>query len=68
MYVISKHFKFLVIVFKGYAVTIIIEGGIGTLEVLENDIRAQRPIVLIRVRIFLFTLIIILLKYRVVVD
>jgi hypothetical protein len=33
-------------------VTIIIEGGIGTLTVLENDIAAKRPIVLIQVRIF----------------
>jgi hypothetical protein len=62
MYVIFKHLKFLVFVLQGYAVTIIIEGGTGTLEVLEDDISARRPIVLIQVRIFSFKLIIILLK------
>jgi hypothetical protein len=30
-------------------VTIIVEGGLGTLEVLENDIENKRPIVLIQV-------------------
>ncbi|CAF2408271.1 unnamed protein product [Rotaria sp. Silwood2] len=34
-----------------YAVTIIVEGGLGTLEVVENDINEKRPIVLIQVRI-----------------
>ncbi len=29
--------------------TIIVEGGLGTLEVLENDIKNKRPIVLIQV-------------------
>ena len=33
----------------GYALTIIVEGGIGTLEVLESDVKAKRPIVLIQV-------------------
>jgi uncharacterized protein (DUF111 family) len=33
----------------GYAVTIVVEGGVGTLEVVENDIKAKRPIVLIQV-------------------
>jgi hypothetical protein len=33
----------------GYSVTIIVEGGPGTLEVLENDIKNQRSIVLIQV-------------------
>ncbi|CAF2588251.1 unnamed protein product [Rotaria sp. Silwood2] len=37
--------------YKGYAVTIIVEGGLGTLEVVENDINEKRPIVLIQVRI-----------------
>jgi hypothetical protein len=37
-------------IFEGYAVTIIVEGGINTLEVLENDIEAKRPFVLIQVR------------------
>ncbi len=36
-------------VYKGYAVTIIVEGGFGSLEVLENDIGKNRPIVLIQV-------------------
>ncbi|CAF4511049.1 unnamed protein product [Rotaria sp. Silwood1] len=31
-----------------YAVTIIVEGGLGSLEVLENDIQEKRPIVLIQ--------------------
>ncbi|CAF2989754.1 unnamed protein product [Rotaria sp. Silwood2] len=31
-----------------YAVTIIVEGGTGSLEVLENDIEEKRPIVLIQ--------------------
>ncbi|CAF2738053.1 unnamed protein product [Rotaria sp. Silwood2] len=31
-----------------YAVTIIVEGGLGTLEVVENDIEEKRPIVLIQ--------------------
>ncbi|CAF3511447.1 unnamed protein product [Rotaria sp. Silwood1] len=31
-----------------YAVTIIVEGGTGSLEVLENDIKGRRPIVLIQ--------------------
>ncbi|CAF1016322.1 unnamed protein product [Adineta steineri] len=31
-----------------YAVTIIVEGGINTLEVIKNDIKAQRPVVLIK--------------------
>ncbi|CAF1554453.1 unnamed protein product, partial [Rotaria sordida] len=34
--------------YKGYEVTIIVEGGLGTLEVLENDIKEKRPIVLIQ--------------------
>jgi len=34
---------------KGYAVTILVEGGIGSLEVLENDIENKRPIVVIQV-------------------
>ncbi|CAF3953944.1 unnamed protein product, partial [Rotaria magnacalcarata] len=31
-----------------YAVTIIVEGGTGSLEILENDITGKRPIVLIQ--------------------
>ncbi|CAF1102784.1 unnamed protein product [Adineta steineri] len=31
-----------------YAVTIIVEGGINTLEVIENDIEKKRPIILIK--------------------
>ncbi|CAF4338279.1 unnamed protein product, partial [Rotaria sordida] len=31
-----------------YAVTIIVEGGVGSLGVLENDIKGKRPIVLIQ--------------------
>ena len=34
----------------GYAVTIVVEGGLGSLEVLKNDIDEGRPIVLIQVR------------------
>jgi hypothetical protein len=37
-------------IFTGYAVTIIIEGGTNTLDVLKNDIEEKRPIVLIQVR------------------
>jgi hypothetical protein len=36
---------------KGYAVTIIVEGGINTMEVIQNDIAARRPIVLTQVGI-----------------
>jgi len=39
------------IIYKGYPVTIIVEGGVGSLEVLESDIKGERPIVLIQVRI-----------------
>lgn len=34
---------------EGYAVTIIVDGGVGSLEVIENDIKNGRPIVLIQV-------------------
>ncbi len=40
-----------VCMYKGYPVTIIVEGGVGSLEVLESDIKGERPIVLIQVRI-----------------
>ncbi len=40
---------------KGYAVTIIVEGGLGSLEVLENDIEGKRPTVLIQVRIIIYS-------------
>ncbi|CAF1014905.1 unnamed protein product [Adineta ricciae] len=33
--------------FKGYGVTIIVEGGLNTLDVIENDIKNHRPVVLI---------------------
>lgn len=33
----------------GYPVTIIVEGGIHSLEVIENDIEKKRPVVLIQV-------------------
>jgi hypothetical protein len=33
----------------GYAVTIMVDGGLGSLEVLENDIDKGRPIILIQV-------------------
>ena len=50
MYV-QLSFFFMLIIYKGYAVTIIVEGGLGSLEVLESDIEGQRPIVFIQVRI-----------------
>jgi transient receptor potential cation channel subfamily M protein 2 len=30
-----------------HAVTIIVEGGVNTLEVIQNDLRAQRPVVIV---------------------
>jgi hypothetical protein len=50
MYVIFFVILFLISLYKGYAVTIIVEGGLGSLEVVENDIKGERPIVLIQVR------------------
>jgi hypothetical protein len=54
---------------KGYGVTIIVEGGLGSLEVLENDIESQRPTVLIQVCIIysysLISIVLQLFKYRV---
>lgn len=35
--------------YKGYGVTLIVEGGHNTLELLENDLKHKRPIILIQV-------------------
>jgi hypothetical protein len=50
MYVMFFVILFWISLYKGYAVTIIVEGGLGSLEVVENDIKGERPIVLIQVR------------------
>ncbi|CAF2850895.1 unnamed protein product [Rotaria sp. Silwood2] len=45
-----------------YPVTIIIEGGLGSLEVIKNDVEQKRPIVLIKVRSVKYSLILIILE------
>jgi hypothetical protein len=47
----SSKLIYVFLVFLGYAVTIIVEGGINTLEVIQNDIAARRPVVIIQVNI-----------------
>ena len=39
------------VVCLGYGITIIVEGGANTLEVIKNDLDTKRPVVLIQVRV-----------------
>jgi hypothetical protein len=52
VYTLLIFYKINVNCFEGYAITIIFGGDLNSLKVLENDIKNNRPIVLIQVSLF----------------